>query len=134
MNSYLNTKVLKKLKEYCKGTAEIFHITIPESYPVWGENAFQTVSGVHAAAIYKAYCDKNNNLAEQVYSFIAPSLVGKNIKIGINYMSGKSNVLYWLKKHNVQPGEELVKKILKKAKKSIVPLSTEEIWELIREK
>src|SRR5258705_11168449 len=46
---------LSRLKEYCEKVAKATHTTIPPNYPVIGRDAFRTATGVHAAAIIKAY-------------------------------------------------------------------------------
>lgn len=124
---------LKLITDHCRKISELFNWRIPNNYPVWGENSFSTVSGIHAAAIYKAL-DMEGNLGEKIYSFIEPSLLGHQQEIKINYMSGKSNILYWMKKNMVKPDEKLVEDILKKAKTSITPLSDETIWSIINGK
>src|SRR5271168_2931267 len=49
------TQDLSRLKEYCEKVAEYTHTTIPPNYPVIGRDAFRTATGVHAAAIIKAF-------------------------------------------------------------------------------
>src|SRR5215813_7237774 len=46
---------LSKLKEYCETVAAATHTTIPPNYPVIGKDAFRTATGVHAAALVKAF-------------------------------------------------------------------------------
>src|ERR1700676_3477443 len=46
---------LSRLKEYCERVAEATHTSIPVNYPVVGRDAFRTATGVHAAAIIKAF-------------------------------------------------------------------------------
>ncbi|MDE7432358.1 MAG: LeuA family protein [Lachnospiraceae bacterium] len=121
---------LKMITDHCRKISELFNWQIPNNYPVWGENSFSTVSGIHAAAIYKAL-DMEGNLGEKVYSFIEPSILGRHQEIKINYMSGKSNILYWMKKNMIKPDDKLVEDILKKAKTSTTPLSDETIWAII---
>ncbi len=121
---------LKILTDHCYKFSEIFKWKISENYPVWGENAFTTVSGVHASAIYKAF-DMPDNLIEKVYSFIEPSLLGRQQIVKINYMSGKSNVLYWMKNNRIKPDDRAVEDILEIAKTSIMPLPEELLWKIV---
>src|SRR5690349_23500994 len=46
---------LSHLKEYCETVARATGIPIPPNYPVVGRDAFRTATGVHAAAIIKAF-------------------------------------------------------------------------------
>ena len=46
---------LTKLKEYCQAVSRATGVPIPANYPVVGEDAFRTATGVHAAAVIKAY-------------------------------------------------------------------------------
>src|SRR5690242_9813454 len=59
---------LSRLKEYCEKVAKATHTTIPPNYPVIGRDAFRTATGVHAAAIIKAYHKQDAALADAVYS------------------------------------------------------------------
>jgi isopropylmalate/homocitrate/citramalate synthase len=46
---------LTKLKEYCETVSRATGVPIPRNYPVVGDDAFRTATGVHASAIIKAY-------------------------------------------------------------------------------
>jgi len=46
---------LSALPEYCRRVSESTHVPIPPNYPVVGRDAFRTGTGVHAAAVIKAY-------------------------------------------------------------------------------
>ncbi len=46
---------LSRLKEYSEAVSRATHTPIPPNYPVVGRDAFRTATGVHAAAIVKAY-------------------------------------------------------------------------------
>src|SRR5205823_11531470 len=45
---------LTKLKDYCRAVSDYTGVPIPRNYPVLGEDAFRTATGVHAAAVIKA--------------------------------------------------------------------------------
>src|ERR1700726_4091961 len=90
---------LSRLKEYCEKVAQATHTTIPPNYPVVGHDAFRTATGVHAAAIVKAFHSKNPELADVVYSGVPSHLFGLDQIIEVGPMSGKSNVLFWLERH-----------------------------------
>ncbi len=53
---------LSRLKEYCEKVAKATHTMIPPNYPVVGHDAFRTATGVHAAALIKAF--RKNDLAD----------------------------------------------------------------------
>src|SRR5262249_54202666 len=46
---------LRKLPEYCRKVAAAVEVRIPHNYPVFGSDAFETGTGVHAAAVIKAF-------------------------------------------------------------------------------
>src|SRR5216683_796382 len=102
---------LSRLKEYCEKVARATHTTIPPNYPVIGRDAFRTATGVHAAAIIKAYKKNNRDLADAVYSGVPSHLFGLDQMIEIGPMSGKSNVLFWLERHCIPADEALVTRI-----------------------
>ena len=45
---------LTKLKEYCQAVSKRHGRSHSSNYPVVGEDAFRTATGVHAAAVIKA--------------------------------------------------------------------------------
>jgi 2-isopropylmalate synthase len=60
-------------------------------------------------------------------------MVGLEQLIEIGPMSGKSNVLYWLKKRGIEPTDERVNAIYDRAKKSERILTEEEILKLAQQ-
>ena len=74
-------------------------VPIPANYPVVGEDAFRTATGVHAAAVIKAYKKNDIELANTVYSGVPSHVFGLEQVIDIGPMSGKSNILFWLERH-----------------------------------
>ena len=121
---------LSRLREYCEKVARATHTTIPPNYPVIGRDAFRTATGVHAAAIIKAYRKKDTMLANMVYSGVPSHLFGLDQVIEIGPMSGRSNVIYWLEKRGIPATEELVSRIFDAAKKSTRVLTEEEVLAL----
>jgi len=69
---------LTKLKRYCEVVSEATGVPIPPNYPVVGEDAFRTATGVHAAAVIKAYKKKDIELANTVYSGVPSHYFGSN--------------------------------------------------------
>jgi 2-isopropylmalate synthase len=121
---------LSHLKEYCETVAAATHTSIPPNYPVIGRDAFRTATGVHAAAIIKAFHKGNTELANIVYSGVPSHLFGLEQVIEIGPMSGKSNVLFWLERHKIPADDALVTRLLDTAKQSARVLSEEELLAL----
>jgi len=124
---------LSRLKEYCDKVASATHTTIPPNYPVVGHDAFRTATGVHAAAIVKAFHGKNPELADMVYSGVPSHLFGLDQIIEVGPMSGKSNVLFWLERHKIPANDAVVNRILEAAKQSARVLTDDEIQALATE-
>jgi len=123
---------LRKLKDYCHAVAGAFGVSIPANYPVFGADAFRTATGVHAAAVIKAYQKHDTELANRVYSSVPSHWFGLDQKIDIGPMSGKSNVIFWLQQHGLQPTDKLVGKILHRAKHANRLLTEAEVLDLVR--
>jgi 2-isopropylmalate synthase len=123
---------LSRLKEYCERVAQATHTTIPVNYPVLGRDAFRTATGVHAAAIIKAFRKGDTELVNAVYSGVPAHLFGLDQIIEIGPMSGKSNVLYWLEKRGLGSDEKLANIIFEEAKKSSRVLTDDEILALCK--
>lgn len=122
---------LTKLKDYCVAVARATGIPIPANYPVVGDDAFRTATGVHAAAIVKAFKKNDIELANSVYSGVPSHVFGLEQVIDIGPMSGKSNVHYWLERRGIPATEEIVDRIYARAKKSDHTLSDAEILECV---
>jgi 2-isopropylmalate synthase len=118
---------LTKLKDYCQTVSRATGVPIPANYPVFGEDAFRTATGVHAAAVIKAYKKNDIELANTVYSGVPSHVFGLEQVIDVGPMSGKSNILFWLEKRNVPASDDLVERIYKRAKASDHTLSEAEI-------
>src|SRR5271169_3854860 len=124
---------LSRLKEYCEKVAAATHTKIPPNYPVVGDDAFRTATGVHAAALIKAFRKNDLELANAVYSGVPAHLFGLDQVIEIGPMSGKSNVLFWLEKHSIPADDSVVNRIFDAAKQSARVLTDEEILALCTE-
>jgi 2-isopropylmalate synthase len=123
---------LTRLKDYCVAVARATGIPIPANYPVVGDDAFRTATGVHAAAIIKAYKKNDVELANSVYSGVPSQFFGLEQVIDIGPMSGKSNVLFWLERRGISPNEEIVDRIYARAKQSDHTLSEAEILDCVK--
>jgi 2-isopropylmalate synthase len=122
---------LTRLLRYCETVAEAFGCEIPKNYPLVGRDAFRTATGVHAAAILKA--GKHDPwLADRVYSGVPAGMFGRKQEICIGFMSGASNVSYWLAQRGIAGDEGLVSAILAAAKAENHILSDEEVMSVVR--
>ncbi|MGH7417489.1 MAG: LeuA family protein, partial [Candidatus Rokuibacteriota bacterium] len=65
---------LTRLGEYCEKISRATGVPIPPNYPVVGRDAFRTATGVHAAAVIKAYRKNDVKLANSVYSGVPSHL------------------------------------------------------------
>jgi 2-isopropylmalate synthase len=122
---------LTKLKDYCQAVSRSTGVPIPVNYPVVGEDAFRTATGVHAAAVIKAYKKNDLELANAVYSGVPSQMFGLEQVVDIGPMSGKSNVLFWLERHGIPPADDVVERIYQRAKTSDHTLSEAEILECV---
>jgi 2-isopropylmalate synthase len=118
---------LTKLKEYCQTVSVATGVPIPRNYPVLGDDAFRTATGVHAAAVIKAFKKGDMELANTVYSGVPSHFFGLEQIIEIGPMSGKSNVIFWLESRGIPASDDVVERIFKRAKSSDRCLSQEEI-------
>lgn len=121
---------LSALAEYVRKAHQYTGVPLPENYPVFGEDAFDTGTGVHAAAVIKAKKKGDDWLADRVYSGVPAGEFGLEQRIRVGHMSGKSNVISWLESHGYEATEERVAKILEAAKASKKLLSDEQLKEL----
>ena len=122
---------LTKLLEYCQTFADALKWPVPINYPLVGRDAFRTATGVHAAAIVKAMAKGDAWLADRIYSGVPAGMFGRSQEICIGYMSGASNVNFWLKKRGIAPTPELVNEILNCAKATTRILSDADVLEIV---
>jgi 2-isopropylmalate synthase len=118
---------LRKLDELVRTVSDATGEPIPDNYPVFGRDAFRTATGVHAAAVVKAFHKDDVELADTVYSGVPARLVGRAQQIEIGPMSGKSNVVFWLERRGLPADEEMVDRIFRRAKASATVLTEQEI-------
>jgi 2-isopropylmalate synthase len=122
---------LTRLLLYCETVAKAVGWNIPLNYPLVGHDAFRTATGVHAAAIIKAGKD-DPWLADRIYSGVPAGMFGRKQEICIGFMSGASNVNYWLAQRGIPSDEPLVKAILAAAKNENHILSDEEVMSVVQ--
>jgi 2-isopropylmalate synthase len=118
---------LTAMCEYCEAVSAATGVPIPVNYPIVGRDAFRTATGVHAAAVIKAFRKNDRALVDAVYSGVPAHLIGREQQIDVGPMSGKSNVIFWLERHGYTATDELVDRIFTKAKSSSTVLTNDEI-------
>jgi 2-isopropylmalate synthase len=122
---------LSRLAEYVRLVAEACGVPIAYNWPVFGEDAFRTGTGVHAAAIIKAGEKGDAWLADRVYSGVPAGDFGLSQRIEISPMSGLSNVRHWLEHHGYDAADDgLCQHLFNAAKKTDHTLTDQEIHEL----
>jgi 2-isopropylmalate synthase len=122
---------LSQLKKYSETVSKATHTPIPPNYPVVGRDAFRTATGVHAAAIIKAYKKNDHELANSIYSGVPSHLFGLEQIIEIGPLSGRSNVIYWLEKRTILASDDLVDRIFAAAKQAERVMTDSEILAVI---
>lgn len=122
---------LSALVEYCEYVSQVTGVPIPPNYPIVGRDAFRTATGVHAAAVIKAFRKGDRELVDAVYSGVPASLIGREQEIEVGPMSGRSNVVFWLERRGLPATEEVVDRVFAKAKASPCVLSEEEIRSVV---
>lgn len=128
----LDGQDLTKLLEYCQTIARAVKWDIPISYPLVGRDAFRTATGVHASAVIKAMAKGDTWLADRIYSGVPAGMIGRAQEICIGFMSGASNVNFWLSQRNIPADDELVAEILKAAKTQDHIMLEEEVLAVVK--
>jgi len=123
----LGDRDLTNLVAWCSLVGEAVGVPIPGQYPLVGADAFKTATGVHAAAVIKAIKRGDEGLADRIYSGVPAGWFGKEQSIEIGFMSGESNVVYWLRSRGIEPEERLVAHIFALAKSTDHILSDDEV-------
>lgn len=125
---------LSLLGQYCATASAACGWAIPYNYPVFGRDAFRTATGIHAAALIKGYQKGDTALADVIYSAVPAGLFGQQQVIEVGPMSGRSNVIYWLKTRGIEVTEEHVSLIYEHAKRSSSVLEEDQMINLLQEK
>ncbi|NMB41142.1 MAG: citramalate synthase [Firmicutes bacterium] len=84
---------LKELTRISKVVAELANMIPQDGQPYVGRNAFTHKGGIHVDAVVKH---------SDTYEHAAPEEVGNKRRILVSELSGKSNILFKLKEHNIQ--------------------------------
>jgi 2-isopropylmalate synthase len=118
---------LSLLNEYMQKAHEYVEVALPRNYPVFGDDAFETGTGVHASAVIKAMRKGDEWLADRVYSGVPANDYGLKQKIRIGHMSGRSNIIYWLEQRDYEASDELIAHMFEIAKSKRRLMSDEEV-------
>jgi isopropylmalate/homocitrate/citramalate synthase len=124
---------LTPLPAYCEAVARACDVRIAPNYPVIGADAFRTATGVHAAAVVKAFHKGDRALMDAVYAAVPASLVGREQEIEIGPMSGRSNVVFWLERRGLPASDDIVDRVFAAAKASNRTLTREQVETLVDE-
>jgi 2-isopropylmalate synthase len=126
MMGYRNND-LSGLPAYAQAVADACDVRIAPNYPVIGADAFRTATGVHAAAVVKAFRKGDRALMDAVYAAVPASLVGRQQEIEVGPMSGRSNVIFWLESRGLPATDEIVDRVFAAAKASNRTLTHEQV-------
>ena len=107
---------LTLLDEYMRTANKYIEVPLPRNYPVFGEDAFETGTGVHASAVIKAMRKGDDWLADRVYSGVPAGDFGLKQVIRIGHMAGRSNIIWWLEQNGYEASDELVSHLFEVAK------------------
>jgi len=118
---------LTGLPAYMQAVASACDVPIAPNYPVIGSDAFRTATGVHAAAVVKAFRKGDRALMDAVYAAVPASLVGRQQEIEVGPMSGRSNVVFWLESRGLPATDEIVDRIFAAAKASNRTLTHDQV-------
>ena len=102
-------------------------MAVPRHYPVVGQDAFETATGVHAAAVVKAMRKGDTWLVNSIYSGVPADMVGLEQRITVGPMSGKWNIIHWLESRGFKADDDTVAALFAMAKGSDRVLADEEL-------
>ncbi len=119
---------LTGLTRYCDAVARGTDTQIPHNTPAIGKDAFETSTGVHAAAVLKAMRTGDRWLANRVYSGVPADELGREQVISVGPMSGQANAVAWLTHRGIECDPETIEKVMGLAKASSRVLTDDEIY------
>jgi len=122
---------LTSLPAYCEAVSRATDTPIPPNTPSIGKDAFETSTGVHAAAVLKAMRKGDTWLANRVYSGVPADALGREQEITVGPMSGQANAVAWLTRRDLPCDEETIDQVVSMAKGSDHVLRDEEIYGLL---
>ena len=122
---------LHGLPAYCDAVSRGTQTPIPRNTPAVGRDAFETSTGVHAAAVLKAMRIGHTWLADRIYSGVPAAELGREQSITVGPMSGQANAVAWLTKRGLECTDERVATILAAAKAGDHVLTEDETFALL---
>ena len=124
---------LTALNDYMRKAHEYIEVALPHNYPVFGEDAFETGTGVHASAVIKAIKKGDQWLADRVYSGVPAQEFGLKQIIRIGHMSGRSKIICLLKQNGYEANDDLIAHMFEVAKSQRRMMTDEEVKTSIAE-
>jgi 2-isopropylmalate synthase len=122
---------LTLLDEYVRKANEYIEVPLPHNYPVFGRDAFETGTGVHASAVIKAMKKGDQWLADRVYSGVPAADFGLKQVIRIGHMAGRSNIIWWLEQNEIEANDDLIAHMFEIAKSQRRNMTDEEIHQAV---
>jgi 2-isopropylmalate synthase len=122
---------LTQLDAYMKKANEYIEVPLPRNYPVFGMDAFETGTGVHASAVIKAMRKGDNWLADRVYSGVPAGDFGLKQVIRIGHMAGRSNIIWWLEQNGYETSDDLVAHVFEVAKSQRRNMEDQEVKNVV---
>jgi 2-isopropylmalate synthase len=122
---------LTQLDAYMKKANEYIEVPLPRNYPVFGMDAFETGTGVHASAVIKAMRKGDNWLADRVYSGVPAGDFGLKQVIRIGHMAGRSNIIWWLEQNGYEHSDDLVAHVFEVAKSQRRNMEDQEVKNVV---
>lgn len=121
------------LRDLAERVAGLAGRGIPACWPVLGRDAFRTATGVHAAAVVKAGDLGGTGAADRVYSGVPAGDFGCRQILEVGPMSGRWNVVHWLREQGLEPTAERVERLLARAKAAEGTLADEDLREALED-
>ena len=118
---------LERLTAYCHLVSQACEVPIPKDTPIVGADAFETGTGVHAAAVVKAYRKGDAWLANRVYSGVPADWIGREQSIVCGPMSGRSNVLWALERLGLPVDDNTATRVFDAVKRARRNLTNDEV-------
>ena len=122
---------LTQLDAYMKKANEYIEVPLPRNYPVFGMDAFETGTGVHASAVIKAMRKGDNWLADRVYSGVPAGDFGLKQVIRIGHMAGRSNIIWWLEQNGYEHSDDLVAHVFEVAESQRRNMEDQEVKNVV---
>src|SRR5262249_28857584 len=108
-------------------------VRIAPNYPVVGADAFRTATGVHAAAVVKAFRKGDRALMDAVYAAVPASRAARHQGIEAGPMPGGWTVVFWLEGRGLPATAEIVDRVFAAAKASNRMLTHEQVQAIVDE-